>query len=368
MNHKRIIIKLGTSTLTAGSRNLSRPHMIELVRQISNIRKNGHEVLIVSSGAIAAGREFLGFPEFPKHIPAKQMLSAVGQTVLMDVYAKLFHLYNEKVAQILLTKTDFSDRHRYLNARNTIEALLDHGVIPIINENDTVATEEICFGDNDNLSAMVSNLIDADLLILLTDQKGLYSDDPRINPDAVLVECIEDHDIPQDIWNAAGKSQNGLGTGGMITKLQAADLARRSGTAVIIAFGLEPDGINKIVNGERIGTLLTSITTKIESRKRYLLTGTKASGKLIIDKGAAKAIVNGGSLLPVGLVSINGDFDRGDAVKIYSVDGKKIAIGIINYSKAELEKISGIHSDDIEKILGYIYGNEAIHRNNMVIM
>ena len=368
MDFKRIIIKLGTSTLTAGSQFLSRPHMIELVRQISLVHKLGCEVIIVSSGAIAAGRETLGFPEFSKHIPVRQMLSAVGQTTLMDVYTKLFHLYDKKVAQILLTRSDFNDRNRYLNARNTIEALLNQGVIPIINENDTVATEEICVGDNDNLSAMVSNLVDADLLILLTNQKGLYTKDPNTNKDAKLVKIIKEHDIPHHIWHAAGKSKDGLGTGGMFTKLQAADLARRSGTSVIIAAGNEKDIILEIINGKEIGTLLTSVSSSVESKKRYLLTGIRSSGYIVIDNGAENAIYKGGSILPVGIINASCTFVRGDVVRINNPDDKEIAIGIINYSLEQINKITGLHSENIENVLGYSYGDEVIHHNNMIIL
>ena len=247
-------------------------------------------------------------------------------------------------------------------------ALLSQRVVPIINENDTVATEEIRFGDNDNLSAMVANLIDADLLILLTDQKGLYTEDPRKKPDAVLVDEVNTHDIPDNIWSAAGYTKSELGTGGMVTKLQAADLARRSGTSVVIASGNEPNIAERIIEGEKVGTLLKAVSSNIESRKRYLLTSLNASGSLKIDEGAETAINKGGSLLPIGLLSVRGEFDRGDVVRIENGSKKEIAVGTINYSSKEMSKISGMHSEEIEKILGYTYGDEVIHHNNMIIL
>ena len=246
MNYKRIVIKIGTSTITGGSPNVSLPQLIELIRQISTLHAQGHELIIVSSGAVAAGKEVLPQPLLTKLIPFKQMLSAIGQPRLMSIYTQIFSMYEKNVAQVLLTREDLSNRKRYLNAHNTLEALLLNNIIPIINENDTVATEEIRVGDNDNLSALVSNLVGADLLILLTDQSGLFTSDPRQNSDAQLIHEILESDIPKYIWNAAGGSVSDLGTGGMITKIQAADLARRSGTRVVIAKGDDPNVILKI--------------------------------------------------------------------------------------------------------------------------
>jgi glutamate 5-kinase len=233
----RIVIKLGTSSLTNGTTHIAPPFLIDLARQVSQLQTNGHQVVLVSSGAMAAGREKLNFPRLPKDMPAKQMLAAIGQPRLMALYEQIFGLYGMVVAQILLTRADLSHRRRYLNARNTLVALLMQNVIPIINENDTVATEEIRVGDNDNLSALAANLIDADTLILLTDQDGLFTADPRSNPNAELVQTISDEHIPETVWQSAGGTKSGLGTGGMLTKIQAADLARRSGTSCIIANG-----------------------------------------------------------------------------------------------------------------------------------
>ena len=364
----RIVIKVGTTTLTDGGTRLFQPQMVDLVRQIAALHKKGEKVILVSSGAIAVGREMLEFPELPKSIPGKQMLAAVGQPRLMNVYEELFGIYGLKVAQILLTREDIFERTRYINARNTLYSLLDHLIIPIINENDSIATEEIRIGDNDNLSAMVANLIEADLLILLTDQDGLFTKDPRRAKDAQLIHCIDDAEIPKAIWEAAGGSQNGLGTGGMMTKLQAADTARRSGTDVVIAKGDLSDVILRISKGEKIGTRITALVGAMESRKRFMLTGASTDAAVVIDEGAEKAIKTGGSLLPVGIKEVIGNFERGEIIPIKSMDGKDIAIGLINYASLDVETIKGIHSADIEARLGFAFGDEVIHHNNMAVL
>jgi glutamate 5-kinase len=364
----RIVIKIGTSTLTSGTPSLAPPKLIEFARQVSQLQAGGHQLMLVSSGAIAAGRERLGFPQLPKDIPAKQMLAAVGQLRLMSVYEQIFSLYGLTVGQILLTRTDLASRRRYLNARNTLIALVEQKVIPVVNENDTVATEEIRVGDNDNLSALVANLVDADLLILLTDQAGLYTSDPRLNPDAKLVEEVNSRVIPPELWSAAGGSETHLGTGGMITKLQAADLARRSGTACVIAAGNEPDVLLRIAAGERLGTRFSPVATSVESRKRYILSARRAPGLLHIDHGAVRALQHGSSLLPVGITSVTADFERGDTVRIADPGGGEIARGIVNYGSRDLTRILGRPSDEIEAILGYHFGDEVIHRNDMVLL
>ena len=368
MASRSVIIKLGTSTLTAGTARLSAPRLVELVRQMASLRQDGWAVMVVSSGAIAAGRERLNFPVLPKNIPDKQMLAAVGQPRLMGLYEQLFGLYGITVAQVLLTRSDLADRRRYLNSRNTLIALLAQGVIPIVNENDTVATEEIRFGDNDNLSAMAANLIEADLLFLLTDQPGVFTADPRRDPTARLIDEVQTPDIPAELWQAAGGTANGLGTGGMLTKLQAADLARRSGTMVLIARGSEPDVITRLAAGDRIGTRFQAVDTTLESRKRYILAGGRAVGLLAIDDGALSALRNGSSLLPVGVSGVEGEFERGDPVRVVNSGGREVARGLVNYSSADLARILGQRSDLIESILGYAYGDEAIHRNNMVLI
>jgi glutamate 5-kinase len=272
------------------------------------------------------------------------------------------------VAQILLTRRDFSSRRGYLNARNALLALLGRGVLPIINENDTVATEEIRVGDNDNLSALVANLVDADRLVLLTDQPGLFTADPRNDPGARLVEEISGPEIGPELWRAAGGSGCGLGTGGMATKLMAADLARRSGTGCVIARGSEPDVLLRIARGEKLGTRILPTASAVESRKRYILSGSQSPGKLTVDVGAARALARGGSLLPVGVTAVEGSFERGDTVRVTLPGGREIARGIVNYDGRDIARILRSPSDAIESILGYRFGDEVIHHNNMVLI
>lgn len=368
LNSSRIVVKFGTSTLTNGTAQISLPRMVELVRQMAALHEAGKELLVVSSGAIAVGRQKLNFPHLPKDIPAKQMLSAVGQPRLMAIYEQLFSLYGLTVAQVLLTRADLANRRRYLNSRNTLAALLTQRVIPIINENDTVATEEIRVGDNDNLSALVANLIEADLLVLLTDQAGLYTADPRQEPNAQLVREVREKSIPDRLWQAAGGSADGLGTGGMFTKLQAADLARRSGANVIIADGKEPDVLLRLLQGESLGTRFYPTGQVMESHKRYILAGSRATGRLYVDEGAGQALRHGSSLLPVGLLRVEGKFERGDTVRVILPDGHEVARGLVNYTTTDLERICGCQSEQIETILGYAYGDEVIHRNNLVVL
>ena len=364
----RIVVKLGTSTLTNGSTRLSPPLVIDLARQMVQLQARGHQVLLVSSGAIAAGREKLNFPQFPKDIPAKQMLAAIGQPRLMAFYEQIFGLYGLTVAQILLTRSDLSHRRRYLNARNTLVALLRQNVIPIINENDSVATEEIRVGDNDNLSALAANLIDADVLILLTDQDGLFTADPRSNPNAELVQTISGDSIPEAVWQAAGGAKSGLGTGGMLTKIQAADLARRSGTACIIANGKTPDVLLRLVVGEQIGTRFEPVVSAVEARKRYILSARRAPGLLSVDSGAAQALRRGSSLLAVGVSAVSGTFKRSDVIRVADAEGHELARGISNYDSRDLARILRKRSDEIEAVLGYHYGDEVIHRNDLVLL
>jgi glutamate 5-kinase len=367
-NFRRIVVKLGTSTLTGGSAQLSPPRLVDLARQAAAIKGAGSSLVVVSSGAIAAGKARLGFPQIAKDIPAKQMLAAIGQPRLMALYEQFFAIYGLTVAQVLLTRADLARRRGYLNARNTLEALLEHGVVPIVNENDTVATEEIRVGDNDNLSALVANLIDADLLIMLTDQPGLFTADPRLDPQARLIAEVCDQDIPAELWQAAGGAPAGLGTGGMLTKLQAADLARRSGTEVVIARGSDPDILLRVAGGETVGTLFCPLDTASESRKRYILAGGRIAGRLRVDSGAALALQKGGSLLPVGVVGLDGNFERGDAVRVVDPSEREIAHGLVNYAAAELARICRHRSDEIESILGFNYGDEVIHRDHMVLL
>ncbi len=364
---RRVVIKVGSSTLTSGGDRLSRPQMLELVRQIAHLHERGVGVVLVSSGAVASGREVLGFPKGRKDIPFKQVLAAVGQVRLMQVWDQLFALYGLAVAQTLLTREDLADRQRYLNARNTLLALLDRRVVAIVNENDVVGVEEIKIGDNDNLSALVSNLIDADLLVLLTDIEGLYTADPRYDAGATLIREVQA--IDEAIEALGGKPGSERGTGGMMTKIQAAKLATESGTTVVIADGRVHDVLERLVSGEAIGTRFIPTASQVESRKRWIISGLASRGEVVVDNGAAIALVRSGrSLLPAGITAVHGHFERGDTITIKDSVGKKVACGVANYSAADLARIRGLRSTEIEPILGYEYGEEAVHRNNLVLL
>lgn len=367
MKPRRLVIKLGTSVLTQGSDRLSRPHMVELVRQMARLREDGCEAILVSSGAVAAGWERLGFPERRRAMPAKQLFAAVGQSRLMHLYEQLFDLYGVVVAQALLTRDDLRDRRRYLNARNTLLACIERGVLPIINENDAVAIDEIRVGDNDTLSALVANLVDADLLVILTDIAGLYTADPRRDPQATLISEVPA--IDEAIWALAGGVGSHRGTGGMRTKIHAAELATASGTALVIASGNEPDVLPRLVGGERVGTFFPSSTSHRESRKRWILAETARHSKVVVDDGAAHAITSGGkSLLPAGILAIEGVFDRGQTVRVFDASGHEIARGLSQYRASDLELIKGLQSSQIEEALGFLYGPEAVHRDDLVVL
>jgi glutamate 5-kinase len=366
MQRQRIVVKLGTSTLTVDTPRLNRQRMLEIVQQCAQLHQQGHEIIIVSSGAQAAGRERLKFPDFGRTVPAKQMLSAVGQSQLMRLYSELFDIFNIVVGQVLFTRDDLSQRARYINARDTLETLLDHHIIPIINENDTIATSEIRVGDNDNLSAMTASILEANLLIILTDQPGIYTADPRQNADAKLIDRITR--IDDAAYKLAGGAGSQTGTGGMVTKIEAAHTASRSGVATVIAFGGEPNAILRIVNGEQIGTRIEPVNTILESKKRWILTD-RVQGSLHVDEGAARMLIKGGaSLLPVGVTKVEQVFDRGATLAIVAPNGAEIAHGLSNYASSELTQICGVKSSRIVEILGYSYGDHAIHRNNMVIL
>lgn len=365
--YRRIVVKLGTSVLTAGTPHLSRPRLIDLVRQCAQLRRQGLDLILVSSGAMAAGKEQLGFPALPPNVPAKQMLSAVGQLKLMGMYQQYFDIYDIRVGQMLLTRADLQLRRRYLNARETLSALLEHGILPIVNENDTVTAEEIRVGDNDNLSAMVATLAEADLLILLTDQPGLFTADPRQDPEARLIPEVER--IDEQLLARAGGSISGLGTGGMTTKLQAAETAARGGATVLIASGSLPDVLPRICAGEPLGTRFQPSDSRPESRKRWLLAGFTASGHVVVDKGAARALIQqGSSLLPIGISAVSGDFERGDTISIRNSSGRELARGLVRYHAGDVRRIQGQHSQHIEAILGYEYGEEVVHRNDLILL
>jgi len=369
-SYHRIVAKFGTSLLTGGSDRLNGDIMASLVNQVAQLHKQELEVIIVSSGAIASGRHKLGLTKQIKGIPFRQVLASVGQHRLMNLYEQLFRQYNITVAQALLAKSDLLDRAGYLNARNTLLALLELEVLCIVNENDVVAVDEIqeaIFGDNDNLSAMVANLIDADLLLILTDIGGLYTADPHRDPNAQLIPEVEV--IDSEIERLAADTPSKLGTGGMITKVEAAKLATSSGVTVVIADGREPDVILRLANGEALGTRFLPTTSKLESRKRWMLSGLSTRGKLVVDSGAALALrKQKRSLLAAGIRNIEGDFQRGDIVNIYDPDGSRLGCGITNYSSADIEVIKGAHSEKITTLLGYDYGSEVVHRNNLVLV
>jgi len=363
----RVVVKIGTSTATDNGR-LCAPRLLDYAKVLAHLTAAGHEIAWVSSGAVAAGREALGILPGERRVAAKQMLSAIGQPRLMALYSELFGYYDQRVAQVLLTRRDVELRRSYLNARQTFEQLYAHRVLPIINENDTVATEEIRVGDNDQLSALVANMVDARLLILLTDQQGLYDADPRQNPSAQLVRHVDAIDIPETLWQAAGGRGGVHGTGGMLTKLRAADIARRGGTEVVIASGADPAVIAQLIEGADVGTRFTALTPPREARKRYILGGLRTGMGVSIDSGAEGALAQGKSLLGVGVARIDGEFERGDTININAMDGRTLARGIANYSAVELRRIAGKRSNAVEAILGYDFGPEFIHRDDLVML
>ncbi len=373
-SYRRLVIKLGTNLLTGGGNHLDLEVMSNLAAQIALLHQQGKELVLVSSGAIASGRHALGLTKKMtsqrRDVPFRQVLAAVGQSRLMHTYEQIFAKHDITVAQALLTKADLSDRAGYLNARNTLLTLMELRVLGIINENDVVATDEIQgarFGDNDNLSALVANLIDADMLIILTDIEGLYTADPHIHPEAQLIHHVEH--IDNTIEHIAGGSSSERGTGGMTTKIEAARLATASGVTVIIAGGCEPDVLLKLAQGEALGTLFSPTTSRIESRKRWLLSGLASRGKLAVDAGAARALKEQHrSLLPAGIKWVEGHFGRGDSVEIYDLRGEHIACGISNYSSQDIATIKGCRSNQISEILGHEYGDEVVHRNNLVVL
>jgi glutamate 5-kinase len=341
--------------------------MLELAQQIVQLREEHVEVILVTSGAIAAGRERLknNHRTFIKSVPVKQMLAAVGQIHLMLAWEQVFDMFDTPVAQVLLTRADLSDRRRYLNARDTLNTILTHQTIPVINENDAVATEEIRVGDNDNLSALVANVVHAEMLIILTDIDGLYTADPHQNTTATLVQEVAQLD--DAVWDLAGASRTGLGTGGMMTKLQAADLATRSGVTVVIANGARPDVLMDAAHGLPVGTRFLPVADNIESRKRWILT-ERPTGVVVVDDGAAHAVCDGKSLLPVGIRDVVDDFERGEIVAVRDLTGREIAHGITRYSSEEARRIAGRRSSEIATILGFEYASMLIHTDDMVLM
>jgi glutamate 5-kinase len=362
---RRVIVKIGSRVLTAKTRSLSQTIFDRLAREVSAIKKNRLEVVIVSSGAIAAGMSRLGLLEKPKTMPQKQASAAIGQSALMWNYERAFSFYGQKVAQVLLTREDLSHRDRYLNARNTLLTLLDFGVIPIINENDTVAVEEIKFGDNDNLSALVTNLANADLLIILSDIDGLYDRDPRLHKNAKLIPLVSA--VTAEMEKKATGTLSAISIGGMVTKLQAARKAAFFGVPTILANGMVEGILERIMRGEEIGTLFTPEVNKLTSRKHWIAFTLKPLGNIVVDEGAKKAILQKGkSLLPSGILAAEGKFSRGDPVVLLDGKGQGFAKGLVNFTALEINKIKGLKTAEVESRLGYKPRDEIIHRDDLV--
>ncbi|MGI0117270.1 glutamate 5-kinase [Zooshikella sp. RANM57] len=364
---KRWVIKIGSALLTANGKGLATEAMQQWVEQIATLRRQGIEVVLVSSGSVAQGMVRLGWASRPRAIHELQVAAAVGQMGLIQAYESFFRQHNISPAQVLLTHADLSNRQRYLNARSALRTMLELGVIPIINENDTVATDEIRFGDNDTLGALVANLVEADLLVILTDQQGLYDADPRTHKTAKLVSTAPASSKALD--KMAAGSAGTLGRGGMMTKVRAARLAARSGAQTVIVGGAQSDILTRVAAGEEIGTLLTPEQERLVARKQWLAGHLQTRGRLVIDAGAVRVLMEEGrSLLPVGVSAIEGRFQRGEMVACVDIQGEPIANGLVNYSADEAKQIIGKPSHQIEGILGYVDEPELIHRDNLVLL
>lgn len=363
---RRLVVKVGSALVTNNGTGLALDFIADCARQISRLHQEGREVLLVSSGAIAAGMQRLGWTRRPQAMHDLQAAAAIGQMGLAQAYETTFAKHGLKAAQILLTHEDLADRKRYLNARSTLQALLAYDVVPIINENDTVVTDEIKFGDNDTLGALVANLVEADALIILTDQKGLYTADPRREPTATLIP--EGRADDQRFETMASGAGSGISKGGMITKVRAAQRAARSGAHTLIVSGREQDGLLSGAHGDVIGTLLYATESPLSARKQWLADHLQLAGGLVLDEGAIKALMTGRSLLPVGVKAVEGEFERGAAVACRRADGREIARGLINYSSSETRRIAGHATGEVETLLGYLDEEELIHRDNLVLL
>ena len=363
---KRLVVKVGSALVTNNGQGLDYAFIADCARQIAALHAEGRKVLLVSSGAIAAGMQRLGWNTRPHAMHDLQAAAAVGQMGLAQAYETTFLKHGLKAAQILLTHEDLADRTRYLNARSTLNALLELGVVPIINENDTVVTDEIKFGDNDTLGALVANLVEGEALVILTDQKGLYSADPRVDPAATLISEGRADDRRYEAM--AGGAGSGISKGGMITKIRAAQRAAKSGAHTLIVSGREQDSLLAATHGEAIGTLLYAVESPLAARKQWLADHLQLAGSLTLDAGAVQALADGRSLLAVGVAKVDGDFQRGAAVACRAPNGREIARGLINYSSSEARRIAGHGTQDIEGLLGYIDSAELIHRDNLVLL
>jgi glutamate 5-kinase len=363
---RRLVIKVGSALVTDNGAGLSQQFITSLAAQMAALRQSGKQVLLVTSGAIAAGMQRLGWSTRPTLMHELQAAAAVGQMGLATAYEGAFGAHGINTAQILLTHEDLADRTRYLNARSTLQGLLEFNVIPVINENDTVVTDEIKFGDNDTLGALVANLIEADALIILTDQHGLYSADPRSNPDATFIHEGRADDRQYEAM--AGGAGTGISKGGMITKIRAAQRAARSGAHTLIASGREANVLPRLAAGERLGTLLYATSTPLAARKQWLADHLQLAGSVTIDAGAVNALKSGKSLLPVGVKEVAGEFERGTAIACRDASGHEIARGLANYSASETRRIAGHASDEIESLLGYADEDVLIHRDNLILL
>lgn len=362
---KLLIVKVGSSLVTAEGRGIDQAALNQWAAQIASVRAKGCGVVLVSSGAIAEGIKLLGWSKRPSALNELQAAAAVGQMRIAQAYEEAFTPHGIQTAQVLLTHEDLSNRTRYLNARSTLQTLLANGVVPVINENDTVTTDEIKLGDNDTLGALVANLLDADALLILTDQVGLYDSDPRKNPNAQFISRISA--THPDLEQMAGGAGTGVGTGGMYTKVLAAKRAALSGAATVVASGREVDIVPRLLNGESIGTLFTSEFSRVNARKQWLLGHIQIAGMVYVDQGAEKALNHNSSLLPVGCVRVDGHFHRGELIAVLNEQGKEIARGLSNYSSGEAAKMLRMPTAEIEKTLGYRYEDELIHKDNLVL-
>ena len=364
---QRVIVKVGSSLVTNEGRGLDHTAIAKWADQIAHLRRMGKQVVLVSSGAVAEGMLRLGFERRPVAIHELQACAAVGQMGLAQIYETSFRAHDLRTAQVLLTHADLADRERYLNERSTLFTLLELGVVPVINENDTVVTDEIKFGDNDTLGALVANLIEADALIILTDQRGLYTSDPRKNPDATFVHEAKAGDPALEAM--AGGAGSGIGSGGMLTKILAARRAASSGAHTVIAWGREDQVLVRLAEGEAIGTQLTAQTAQLTARKQWMADHLKTAGQVTLDAGAVqKLLEEGKSLLPIGVTDVGGDFGRGDVITCVDATGKAIARGMSNYASAEVKRIMRKPSSEIAAILGYVEEVELIHRDNLVLL
>ncbi|MEI7995332.1 MAG: glutamate 5-kinase [Methylococcaceae bacterium] len=364
---KRVVVKIGSSLLTKGGQGLDKAAITAWVRQMAGLRQQSIDVVLVSSGSVAEGMSRLGLKVRPKVLHELQAAASVGQMGLVRVFDDNFQQHGLHAAQVLLTHDDLSDRKRYLNARSTLLTLLKFGVVPVINENDAVATEEIRFGDNDTLAALVANLVEAELLIILTDQKGLFTGDPGLYPDAQLISEISVND--DRLEKMAGDSRSGLGKGGMYTKVRAARLAARSGAATVVAAGAVDGVITEVISGVDLGTYFLPDIEPFVARKRWLAGQLQVKGQLVLDAGAVRVLKSDGkSLLAVGVKAVSGQFGRGELVSCMDETGLEIARGLVNYGKLDAQLIAGKSTSEFEKILGYADDSEMIHRDNMVLI